>query len=90
MYEVFSAEVSYQVQEPRANIVEEKIAKKTNRQQYQNYSEKEKDRAIPTYMFTSLSHSKAGEKYGMPVSTLKSRAKVKIKCCLVKFECSSQ
>jgi transposase len=73
MYEVFSTEVSNQVQEPQVNIVEEKIAKKkTNRQQYQNYSETEKDRVIQTYMFTSLSYSKVGEKYGIPVSTLKS------------------
>jgi transposase-like protein len=72
MYEVFSTEVSNQVQEPQFNIVEEKIAKKkTNRQQYQNHSEKEKDRAIQTYMFTSLSYSKVGEKHDIPVSTLK-------------------
>ncbi|ORE03584.1 hypothetical protein BCV72DRAFT_232907 [Rhizopus microsporus var. microsporus] len=47
MYEVFSTEVSNQVQELQFNIMEEKIAKKkTNSQQYQNYSEKEKERAI--------------------------------------------
>lgn len=58
MYEVFSAEVLNQVQEPQFNIVKEKIAKKkTKRQQYQNYSEKEKDRAIQTYMLTSLSYN---------------------------------
>jgi hypothetical protein len=62
MYEIFSTEVSNQVQAPQFNIVEEKIAKKkTNRQQYQNYSEKEKDRAIQAYMFTSISYSKVGE-----------------------------
>jgi transposase-like protein len=76
MYEVFNTEVSNQVQEPQVNIVEEKrTKKKTNRQQYQNYTEKEKDRTIQTYMFTSLSYSKVGEKYGIPVSTLKSWVK---------------
>ncbi|RCH81253.1 hypothetical protein CU097_004664 [Rhizopus azygosporus] len=55
MYEVFSAEVLNQVQEPQFNIVKEKIAKKkTKRQQYQNYSEKEKDRAIQTIPESTL------------------------------------
>ena len=63
MYEVFNTKLSNQVQEPQVNIVEEKRAKKkTNRQQYQNYTEKEKDRAIQTYMFTFLSYSKVGKK----------------------------
>jgi transposase-like protein len=75
MYEVFNTEVSNQVQEPQVNIVEEEIAKKTNRQQCQNYTEKEKHRAIQTYMLTSLSYSKVGERYGIPVSALKSWAK---------------
>ncbi|ORE00875.1 hypothetical protein BCV72DRAFT_237317 [Rhizopus microsporus var. microsporus] len=46
-----------------------------DRQQYQNYTEKEKDRAIQTYMFTPLSYSKIGEKHGIPVSALKSWVK---------------
>ena len=54
---------------------EKRAKKKANRQQYQNYTEKEKDRAIQTYMITSLIYSKVGEKYGIPVSTLKSWVK---------------
>lgn len=71
-YEVFSTEVSNQVQEPQFDIVEEKIAKKkASRQQYQSYSEKERYRTIQTYMFTTLSSNKFEENYGIPVSTLK-------------------
>ncbi|CEG80738.1 hypothetical protein RMATCC62417_15034 [Rhizopus microsporus] len=82
MYEVFGTEVSNQVQELQFNIVEEKISKKkTNRQQYQNYSEKEKDRAIQKYMFTSLSYSTVGEKYGIPKSTLKPWVKAAKEAC---------